>query len=263
MMRLLIRGAREFLSGIGEVPLWVELSLRHVRLSYRTSKLGMFWSTLPLGAQMLIAGVVYGRLTSAPFAVILPWIAAGLVIWQFITNFVGQSLQLFSQYSYLVKNFDRSYFAYLMAAYAISAVQMLHNLVLLVAVALVVGLRPNIEILWVFPGFVLFTAAVGWLGMTLAVAAVRFPMAPNVVAAFFNLAYVATPILFMPSALHGAAWLTTINPLTHLIAMLREPLLGRALPMTSVLVTLCVAFVGWTVSLLVAGASRDRVAYWV
>jgi lipopolysaccharide transport system permease protein len=263
MIRALTRGGREFWSGLRAAPLWMMLVRRHVRLTYRASKLGMFWATLPLGAQMLVTGVVYGRLTDAPFAVILPWIATGLIAWQFLGHFVNQALHLFGEYAGLIRNSDHPHYTYLIAAFAISALQALHNLVLLVAVAAIVGFHPRPEALWLVPGIVMFALAVGWLGMPLAISALRFPMASNVVGAVLNLAFVVTPILFMPSALQSAAWIVDLNPLTHVIALLREPLLGRVPSSTSMMVALALAAAGWIVALAITGRWRDRIAYWV
>jgi len=263
MSRTLARGSRELRDGILAIPLWMMLAKRHVRISYRASRLGMFWSTLPLGAQMLVAGLVYGRITNAPFEVILPWIAAGLISWQFFAGFVSQSLNLFVEYGGLVRNYSRPYYAYLIAAYAISAFQALHNLVLLVVVLAVIGIGDPVAMLWVFPGFAVFTLAVGWIGMPLAILSLRFSMVSNVVIAILNLAFVVTPILYLPGALGSASWLVEINPLTHVVAMLREPLLGHVPAWKSVGTALAVAAAGWTASLSLIGRFRDRISYWV
>ena len=121
-------------------------------------------------------------------------------------------------------------------------------MLIVVVVYLIVGFNPIHGLLWFAPGLLLFTLAVGWVGIPLALAAAYAPAVSNVVTIILNLAFVVSPILFLPSALGGKAWLLTLNPLTHIIAALREPLLGHSIPLVSVAVCLGLALIGWPIT---------------
>ena len=54
-----------------------------------------------------------------------------------------------------------------------------------------------------------------------------------------------------------------LNPLSHLIEIVRYPLLDSRPPGFVVLTTLLMAVIGWAVTLWLFNAKRNRIAYWL
>jgi lipopolysaccharide transport system permease protein len=57
--------------------------------------------------------------------------------------------------------------------------------------------------------------------------------------------------------------LIDLNPATYLLAMIREPLLGRPIPLEMMSVCLGIGAVGWVITFLLLARYRHRVAYWL
>jgi lipopolysaccharide transport system permease protein len=73
----------------------------------------------------------------------------------------------------------------------------------------------------------------------------------------------ATPIMWPISALGPAVIIANINPLHHLIEVVRAPMLGEAPPVLSwVAVVLC-AVAGWTVAILLLRRAARRLVFWL
>jgi len=85
------------------------------------------------------------------------------------------------------------------------------------------------------------------------------------VASVMQVVFYLKPIIWMTPLLRdrmGATFLQ-LNPFYHLLELIRAPLLGVVPSLTSWLVVLVIAVVGWGFTLLVFSRLRHRVAYWL
>jgi ABC-2 type transport system permease protein/lipopolysaccharide transport system permease protein len=73
-----------------------------------------------------------------------------------------------------------------------------------------------------------------------------------------------SPIIYKPELLaERCGFFLEWNPFHHLIAVLREPLLGQVPELTSYLVLIGMALVGSAVAWLFFRRFRARIAYWL
>ena len=73
----------------------------------------------------------------------------------------------------------------------------------------------------------------------------------------------ATPIMWPISALGSAVIIANINPLHHLIEVVRAPMLGEAPPVLSWVAVIVCAVVGWTVAILLLRRAARRLVFWL
>ena len=55
----------------------------------------------------------------------------------------------------------------------------------------------------------------------------RFRDLPQIVAAVMQIAFYITPIIYRPNALNRFSFIVKLNPLAHLIELVRAPLIGQ------------------------------------
>ena len=140
-----------------------------------------------------------------------------------------------------------------------------HNILILPLVLLVVGKGIGLEALLAILGLLLVALCLSWLAFLFAMLCARYRDLAQIVASVLQVAFYVTPIIWMPSVLldrMGATFLK-FNPFYHLLDVIRAPLLGVVPSLTSWLVVLVVAIVGWGFTLLVFSRLRHRVAYWL
>jgi lipopolysaccharide transport system permease protein len=70
-------------------------------------------------------------------------------------------------------------------------------------------------------------------------------------------------VFYRPGALTATSELVWFNPLSHLIEVVRYPLLGAAPPQFLVATNVAFCVVGWLVAVVLFNAKRNRIAYWV
>ena len=73
-----------------------------------------------------------------------------------------------------------------------------------------------------------------------------------------------TPVFWAPEQLTGrAVLLMQFNPLYHLIALVRQPLLGEVPSITHWAAVIGMAIFGWILTIYVMGKLRHRIVYWL
>jgi ABC-type polysaccharide/polyol phosphate export permease len=78
-----------------------------------------------------------------------------------------------------------------------------------------------------------------------------------------NILFWFTPLLYFPEQLGTKRFLADYNPFTHMIALVREPLLGATPTFNDWLVVLTITAVGWAGTFLFFARFRARVVYWL
>jgi len=78
-----------------------------------------------------------------------------------------------------------------------------------------------------------------------------------------RLIFFATPILWIPSSSGRLMVLAKINPISHFVAIVRDPLMYDRFPVDSWLVVLSINALGLVAGVVVYATTRRRVAHWV
>jgi lipopolysaccharide transport system permease protein len=104
-----------------------------------------------------------------------------------------------------------------------------------------------------------------WISMILALLSARFRDTPPIVNSLMTVAFYVTPVMWYPSLLPGgtAHLLLGLNPLYHLLQIVRLPILGELPTLENWYLSALLAIAGWAITLLSFSRFRSRVAFWV
>ena len=80
------KASADLVAGWRRRAVWGTLGLREIRERQRSSRMGPFWSLIPLGAMLCLFGVIYGTVLARNLADYLPYLAAGLLVWNLISG---------------------------------------------------------------------------------------------------------------------------------------------------------------------------------
>lgn len=235
------------------------LVARNLKIRYKNSTLGFLWSLLTPGLFILIyavfAGIIgiRGRMAGAtgdqPY---LPFLVTGIVVWQFTASCLGDGLHAVTGNANLVK---KAAFPRLILPLAMTLANGLNFLLTLVVLGIYLALAPTTcGSLILLPLALLAHLALG-LGLALAVSAanVFFRDTEHLVGVISLAWFFLTPI-FYPLDLQLAhlgpklAWMAYLNPMTGIVGVYRQALLGTPLWPAGALVSATV-----TTAVLAAG----------
>ncbi|HET9256987.1 MAG TPA: ABC transporter permease [Pseudonocardiaceae bacterium] len=257
-------------AGLRQRQLWGHLGLQDIKQGYRRSVIGPFWITISLGVQALGMGLLYAALFEMPIAFFLPYLAVGLIIWQFMASCINEGAEIFIRNEGLIKHLPAPLSVHIFRLIWRQLLFFGHNL--LVWAALVVIFRTPLSwaSLLAFPALAVIVLNGTWVAILIGIIATRYRDIPPVTSSVVTLMFFMTPIVWNYEDLirkggAGAerAHLAELNPFLHFIEILRRPMIGQSFEPRHWLVALAITVVGWAVALVVLRNYRARVSYWV
>jgi len=254
---------RDAVSALKAWRLWTMLGWNDIRQRYRRSTLGPFWITLSVAFFIGVLGVIYSRIFHVNAETYLPFLTVGYVTWGFISQVINESCGAFQEGERLIKQIRLPYGLYVLRVVWRNFIIFLHTIVIFIPVALLFRVSPGLTAFLVVPGLVLLLANLGWVALMLAILAARFRDITQIVATLTQIMLFATPIMWPVSTLGGSTWIAEVNPLYHLIELVRAPLLGDAPTPLSWAVAIGMLAAGSALALLLLNRAAKRIVFWV
>lgn len=258
----LVRAKNDILDSLSRWRVWHLLAWQEVKQRYRRSTFGPFWLTLSMAVQIVIMGVVVSLLFGQPFNRFLPYVALGVIFWSMISGIVNDGAMSFVTSATWILQINMPLGMYVLQRLWSNVIAMAHNLAIFVALAAVYQIY-NATFLIFFITLPLVLVSIAWVPLLLAVASTRFRDLPAIVTNSFSLLFWITPIVYQPQQLGHNRFIADLNPLTYMLALLREPLLGQVPSGRDLLVVVATGVVGWAVTFPFFARFRGRIAYWL
>lgn len=210
--------------------IWVRLGLQDVRHKFRRSTVGPAWIFLNLGVLIAAIGVIYGRLLGQDLHDYIPYLTAGLVIWQYLISSVSEGAHAFVNSEGYIKQISLPIYVYIFRCLVNVGVTGAISFSVFVIVALAYQVPIGIGTLWVLPGLLVLMACTLCLICILAHLHARFRDIAPMAAVAMQMAFYVTPIIFRAETLRGQSqslwWVVDLNPLYHLVEIVRRPLVA-------------------------------------
>ena len=265
MSNLTNSAVQDILLAIRRADLAGTLGWQDIKQRYRRSKLGPIWLTISMGVMICALGLVFGGIFETPMQDFLPFLAIGIVLWTFILSVIGEGCTTFISSEAVIKQLPLPLFLHVMRVIWRNIVILGHNLVI-VPLLFLIFLKPlGVVSLLAIPGFIFSTLTLTWVALLAGILCTRYRDLTQIIASVLQIVFYLTPIIWMPSMLserHGYVYLD-INPLYHLIEVIRAPLLGSAPTITSWVVSIGMALIGWILTISVYGKYKNRISYWL
>lgn len=249
--------------GLRSWRIWGTLGWHDIRQRYRRSVLGPFWFTLSTAIMVVVLGALYATLLKQEISEYLPFLAAGLVVWQYLASAMNEGCNAFIGSAALIKQVRLPLTVHVCRITWRNFVILLHNLPVLVALLIFFGRWPGPEFILVPFGLLLLLLHGVWLGVALGILCARFRDIPPIVANIVQVAFFFTPVMWMPEILEDRAWLANYNPFYHLIEIVRAPVVGRTVQWEAWAWSVGFLIVGFSAAYWLMCRARNRVPYWL
>ena len=189
----------------------------------------MGWILIHSAVPLVVVGMIYGTLFDQDLRTFLPFLAVGLVVWGFLTSVVVEGGRAFVASEGYVKQIGLPVQVYVLRFFVSTSIAAAISLLTYVIVAAVYAVPVGWRTLWALVGLALLAATAFLLIVILAHLTVRFRGTPHAVAAGMQILFYVTPVIWPPELLRGRrlAWVLDVNPLYHLLEVVRQPLLSE------------------------------------
>jgi ABC-type polysaccharide/polyol phosphate export permease len=260
------RAALEDLAqGFLKFELWGRIGWLEVKRRYRRTMLGPFWSSATLAVYTIAVGIVGAGLWHQDVRDYLPYLASGMIVWTLISIIITEACTLFVAGHALFRNVK---FEYSVLAYALvwrNFVVFAHNVAVYALIVLVLKsslLSPMT--LMAIPGLFLILANGVWIALLAGMLCLRYRDVQPMVQTAIQILMLITPIFWLPDTLVGSLRLVFVqlNPIYHLIDIVRAPLLAQSPTLSSYFFVMAMTIVGWVITYVIFRKFRDRISYW-
>jgi ABC-type polysaccharide/polyol phosphate export permease len=255
----------DIINGAKKWELWGKLGWLEVRRRYRRTVIGPFWSTISLGIYLTALGAVGVGLWKQNIAEYVPFLAAGMIVWIMFSTILTEAGTLFLSAAHLFKELRFEYSILVYAAVWRNLIVFLHNLIaFVVVIAILAPQRITLDTLLVLPGLVIVIANALWVTLFFGMLCLRYRDVQQFIMSIIQVLLFVTPIFWPPEALSGSGrWVFIgVNPIYHIIEVVRRPLLGEAPSALSYAVALIVTAFGLAFTFGVFNRFRRRIAFW-
>lgn len=241
------------------------LGWQDIKQAYRRSALGAFWITIGMAVTIATIGIVFSQIFKASLQSYLPFLALGIIIWGFISLTLTDACQMFIASESIIKQLKIPFVMFALRTLWKNVITLGHNLAILPVVMFVFGLGFSFASILAIPGLILLVVNVGWVSVFLGLISARYRDFPAIVNSLLTIGFYVSPVMWSPTLLPiGTAHvLLGLNPVHHLLQVVRQPLLGQMPTLINWAVVIIFAAVGWTCAALALRKWQSRIAYWV
>ena len=249
--------------------LWGYLGWQDIKQRYRRSVLGPLWISISMAVIATAMGILYGALFGEELTTFLPYVATGLLIWNFISGCILEGSEVFIANEGLIKFLPAPLSLHVYRLVWRQTLFFLHNLVIWAVLVLIFPQPISWTVLLAIPAFMLLVVNGSWIAVLSGIIATRFRDIPPIIASLTQLLFFMTPIvwqydtLLRNPAVAERARLAELNPVMHFVEILRQPLLGDPIVARHWVVAGVITVVGCLAALVCLRNYRARVAYWV
>ena len=249
--------------GFAATEQWLNFAWHEVRQRFKRSVLGPFWITLSMGILVAALGTVFAGIFKQDISTFLPYLTTGLIFWGLITSVINEGANMFITSAGYLKDVAMPVSIHFYRMLARNLIVWLHNMAIYVLVFVVFIKGVNLDFVWFVPGFALFVANLAWMGLFVGIISTRFRDIPQVISNLLQVIFFITPVFWSLESFPDRPHFVTLNPIYHLIEIVRSPLLGQPVNPESWLAALGMAIIGSLITFWLFSRTRHRIALWV
>jgi lipopolysaccharide transport system permease protein len=253
--------------GFGLWRLAWALGMADIKLRYRGSLLGPFWLTLSTGIMIGSMGVLYAGLFHTDIHTYLPYLAASLILWNYLSLLVSDGCTCFTSSEALIKGMRMPFTVHALRSVFRNTIILAHNVVVIAVVFIAMHVQVTLYALMALPGLAVWLLDGFAISLLFGAFCARFRDVPQIIASVMQIAFFLTPVMWTADILAKgrpiAGALVRYNPFYYILELVRAPLLGAPLPVNHVLIALMISGVICSLAALGFTKTRGRLAYWM
>lgn len=256
---------RDFTSSFAYWRIFCLFGIHDIRKRYIRSNLGQLWITLSIAVQILCIGVIWGYMFKIPMESYLPYLATGMVFWNFVVITLTEGASVFINFSPYMKELSIPKLSYVNSLIVKNIIILLHNAVILVPIYFYYSVNISLDrILLAVFGIILMTIFSYLVIIPMALLCLRFRDIPNIIISTVPMLLYITPIMWkidlIPVKYHHYM---IFNPITVFVSLCRDPLLGTAINSNNYIVAILYITIFFIIAAFLFSKFRSRIVYWL
>ena len=255
-------GFLDLIDGIKKWRIWFLLGWQDIKMRYRRSFLGPFWITISMAVMIYTMGFLYAKLFKIELNNYFPFLAAGILIWNFLSTSILEMTNAFIESTGFIRQIKLPFTVYILRALTRNIIVFLHNALAILPILIyyrVHFLPLHFLMSFLVCGFWIFS-----FGMLFAMLGARYRDIRPIMTSIIQLVIFVTPIMWRPEMIpEKYSFAITYNPFYHLIEIMRAPLIGLSPPIVSLTFTMISTASASIAMLILFFRFRRYIPFWV
>ena len=254
---------KDVISVIKKHDAWLYIAWIDIKLRYKRTALGPFWMVIVSFISIFCIAGLGSLLFSIKLADYFPYVACGMVTWSLISTLITESCMLYINQQWLIKNIKTHLLNFCFRLFVKNLIIFAHALVVIICVLLFLGAGFSTAMLLLPLTVLIYMINAVSISVCLGFFATRFRDVVQIVQALINILAFMTPIMCKPKMLKEYAYLADFNPLTHYVAIFREPLLGVYPSSLTWSYVIIFTLINLFLTIMVYGKYKKQLVFWL
>ena len=243
--------------------IWFRLGLSDTVSKYRRSYLGPLWITLGIGVTICGIGTFWSIIWGVELKTFFPYFSAGLLVWNFIVGCLVEGSFCFISQASVIRATPNPLFLYPLRLAVKLFITFAHNLIIFFIVLIIFKVPITFSSILIFPGFVLLFIFAVSTSLLFGIIGTRYRDFPPIVESLVPLLFFVTPVIWFKNTLGSREILVNLNPLSHLIDIMRKPMLGEMPSLLNYSIVLFMNIFILLLSIKIFSKTRNRISLWI
>ena len=255
---------QDLAGGLRHWRIWLTLSWQDIRIRYRRSQLGPFWLTISMAITIYTMGLLYGHLFKFSLRYYFPYLAAGMLIWSFISLLIVEGTSAFVGTEHFIKQIKLPYSVFVLRVISRNLIIFFHTIVVFIPLYFIFHIHISFAILMVIPGLLFIILNGFFFGIVLAIIGARYRDVAQLIPSMIQIIFFLTPIIWNPAFLPEKyqKWVM-LNPFAHYIEIIRAPMMSVMPAISSIVVVLGMTVLSGCLACYLLAKTRNRIIYWL
>jgi len=254
---------KDFTDAVNAHRLWLYMAGNDIRLRYRGSTLGPVWITLTMVVFIAAISIVYSRLFHQHLNEYIPFLTAGILIWTYMSSVINESTETFLSSKEFIEGMKMPYFLFIFRTIWRNILVFFHNFIVYLLVVIFFHVPVHLCTLLAIPGFVLVTGILAAVSVIVSLLGTRFRDLPPIINAMISVVFFVSPVTWQSKLVGEDSLIVQLNPVSHLLDLIRSPLLGYWPQASSVVIAVLLLLILWVVAFLVFSANSRKIPFWL
>jgi len=255
--------SRDLINGLSRRELWLGLALFDIKQRFRRSIIGPFWLTISTAVMLGALSLVFGTMFQQDISIFVPYMGTGLILWGLISSVILESGTAFTQAEGYIRNVPMPTSVHVYRMLARNIIAWSFTVVIYVAIWALFIRTISWTFLLFLPGLLIVFANLFVVSFVVAILSTRYRDIPQVVASVVQVIFFLTPVFWSIETLPNHPAFVTLNPIYHLLEIVRAPLLGKLPSPDSWIWAIVMLVVGAPIAFLLYRRAYPRIPYWV
>lgn len=249
--------------GLRDYRLATFLAWEDIRQRYVRTMLGPLWIVVSTGIWFSMMGFVMANLFGRDPGEYMPFLVTGLLVWLLVSSSINESSSVLTKAAPLISSFPIPIFTHYLRFILRNYIIFMHNVLILLVVLAIFPPTVTAYTWLALPGLLLDLVILMGLSVLLSLANLRYRDTHLAVASAVQILPFITPIFWDRGMLKNHFWIADINPLYHMIQVVRAPVLGQSPAALSWIVTASMAVGLFSAACLLFVRYRHRIIFWL